>query len=60
MESGSGIILGSRPGSDTLIVLLLDGNSDIGTHVWSDIGKFCLMHLLTAVENLKLCPNSLK
>ena len=46
--------------TDIVMVLILDGNSEIGAHVWSEIGaKICLRHLFrsTAVAGLKSLLN---
>ena len=42
--------------TDLVMVLILDGNSDISAHFWSEIGALiCLRHLFrsTAVADLK-------
>ena len=43
-------------GSVLIVILILDGNSEMGAHVWSNLGyQICLRHLYTSkVTNLKL------
>ena len=36
-------------GSVLIVILILDGNSEMGAHVWSNLGyQICLRHLYTS------------